>query len=119
MRTSKSPECPQQSQQKVDEMKPSLAGSPTFTALKPQLEPLCAAAHSDPELMLKAQEALGALHSEAMAKQQGKSNANKPHGSRVQPLPVTGKATKSKRLESVPTGSDAAGKKRSARKPPT
>jgi hypothetical protein len=114
---SKSPERPQQSQQ-IDEMKYSLARMSTFTVLRPKFESLCAAIHNDPELTLKTQQALGALYSEAMKKQRGKSNANKSRSSGMQSLPATDRATKSKRLESAPTGNNAAGKKRSARKPP-
>lgn len=99
-------------------MKSSLARMSTFTVLRPKFESLCAAIHNDPELTLKAQQALGALYSEAMKKQRGKSNANKSRNSGMQSLPATDKATKSKRLESAPTGNNAAGKKRSARKPP-
>jgi hypothetical protein len=98
-------------------MKEALGNASAYAVLKPKFEQLCGALGKDPHLILKAQETLGELYSEAMAKNQ-KINTKTDGTYGMQSFPATDRASKSKRLESAPTVNTAAGKKRAAKKQP-
>jgi hypothetical protein len=78
---------------------------------------MCNAIGSDTELTQKVSAMLDEVHAEALLKHRKKSNSAN-HTTGIQSYPVMDRAQKSKRLESCPTGSHAAGKKRVAKTPP-
>jgi hypothetical protein len=88
-----------------------------YSKLKPKFESMCNAIGSDTELTQKVSDMLDEVHAEALLKHCSKSNSAN-HTTGIQSYPAMDRALKSKRLESCPTGSHAAGKKRVAKKPP-